>query len=41
MEAFKSLFVKKAPAIWSWSDPKPGLSYFGDVVKKAFRKIFK
>ena len=40
-EVILSLFNKKAPAIWSFSDPMPGIYYFMDVIKKVFRKIFK
>ncbi len=41
-EVIKSLaFKKKAPAIWSWDDPKPGLSYSKDILKKAIDRIFR
>ena len=35
----KSLFRRKAPAIWSFSDPKPGLDYFGILMKKVGNKL--
>ncbi|MDR7870980.1 MAG: carboxylate--amine ligase [Tissierellaceae bacterium] len=35
----KSLFAKKAPAIWSFNDPKPGFDYFGMMMKKVGRKL--
>lgn len=35
----KSLFRKKAPAIWSFSDPKPGFDYFGMMMKKVGNKL--
>ena len=37
----KSLSRKKAPAIWSLNDPKPAFNYFGIVVGKVFRKLFR
>lgn len=41
-EIIRSLaFKKKAPAIWSWDDPKPGLSYSRDIFKKAVDRIFR
>ena len=36
---FKSLFKKKAPAIWSFEDPKPGFNYMGILMKKAVKKV--
>lgn len=35
----KSLFKKKAAAIWSFDDPKPGLDYFGILMKKVVDKV--
>lgn len=41
-EIIRSLaFKKKAPAIWSWDDPKPGFSYSKDILKKAVDRIFR
>lgn len=36
-EVIKSLFRKKAPAIWSFKDPLPALSFFFMQFKKIFR----
>lgn len=33
-EIIKSLFHKKAPAIWSLDDPMPGIFYFKEVINK-------
>lgn len=35
----KSLLRRKAPAIWSFSDPKPGLNYFGILMRKVGNKL--
>lgn len=35
----KSLFRKKAPAVWSFSDPKPGFDYFSMMMKKVGKKL--
>ena len=35
----KSLFSKKAPAVWSFSDPKPGFDYLGMMMKKVAKKL--
>ncbi len=35
----KSLFKRKAPAIWSFKDPKPGFNYFGIMMNKVGRKL--
>lgn len=35
----KSLFKKKAPAIWSFDDPKPGFNYLGILMKKVVDKV--
>ena len=35
----KSLFKRKAGAIWSFSDPKPAFNYFGILMKKVGNKI--
>ncbi len=35
----KSLFRKKAPAIWSFTDPRPGFDYFGILMKRVARKL--
>lgn len=37
----KTLFRKKAYAIWSWKDPKPGLAYFGIILGRIKNKILK
>lgn len=34
----KSLFIKKAPAIWSWDDPMPGIDFTLSKVKKVFKR---
>lgn len=38
-QVLKSLFRKKAPAIWSFNDPKPGFDYFLMLMKKMRRRI--
>lgn len=38
-EIFLSLFKKKAPAIWSIDDPKPGFDYFGIILGKVGNKL--
>lgn len=37
----KSLMARKAPAIWSLSDPKPALGFTGMLAKKALRKVMR
>lgn len=37
-QIFKSMFKKKAPAIWDWNDPKPGLIFFKKIAGKYLRK---
>lgn len=37
----KSLFRRKAHAIWDWKDPKPAFSYAGIVLGKVFKKVAK
>lgn len=39
LEIYKSLFRKKAPAIWSISDPLPAFNYSYILIKKALNKI--
>lgn len=41
MSVIRSLFKKKAHAIWDWQDPKPAFSFFKNIVGKAVRKKFK
>lgn len=41
LEIYKSLFRKKAPAIWSISDPLPAFNYSYILIKKALNKIIK
>lgn len=38
-QVFKSLFKKKAPAIWSFNDPKPAFDYLGMVIKRVGKKL--
>lgn len=38
-EILKSLFKKKAPAIWSLEDPKPAFDYFATVMKKVGKRL--
>ena len=38
-DVIKSLFRKKAPAIWSFKDPKPAFSYLGMTLKKIGNKL--
>lgn len=40
-QVFKSYFKPKAYAIWDLSDPKPGFVFFGNLIKRAFKKVFK
>lgn len=40
-QVFKTLFRKKAGAIWSWKDPMPGFSFTFMMMKKLLRRIFK
>lgn len=40
-QVIKSLFRKKAPAIWSFDDPKPGFNYMGIIFKKILKRVFK
>lgn len=35
----KTLFRKKAPAIWSFNDPKPGFNYIGTMMGKVKNKL--
>ncbi|MED3570924.1 carboxylate--amine ligase [Cytobacillus praedii] len=37
-EVFKSLFKKKAYAIWDWQDPKPGMIYFKKTAGKMLKR---
>lgn len=37
----KSLFRKKAPAIWSADDPKPAFDYVGMLIKRVLKKVFR
>jgi predicted ATP-grasp superfamily ATP-dependent carboligase len=37
----KSLFRKKAPAIWSLDDPMPAINYIGIILGKASKKLFR
>jgi len=37
----KSMFQPKAYAIWSWSDPMPGLMVYKKVFGKIFRKVLR
>ncbi|WP_066496623.1 carboxylate--amine ligase [Abyssisolibacter fermentans] len=39
VEVFKSLFAKKAPAIWSIDDPAPAFDFLYMILKKMKRKI--
>lgn len=38
-QVMKSLFRRKAPAIWSFDDPKPGFNYMGIVFGKVKNKL--
>lgn len=38
-QILKSLFNKKAPAIWDIRDPKPGIAYTTMIIKKLAKKI--
>ena len=38
-QVIKSLFRKKAPAIWSFDDPKPGFNYMGILFEKVKNKF--
>lgn len=38
-QVFKSLFVKKAYAIWAVDDVKPYFAFIGNLFKKVFKKI--
>lgn len=40
-QVFKSLFKPKAPAIWSWSDPKPGFAYASMIGGKIMKKLLR
>lgn len=40
-EVFKSYLKPKAFAVWSISDPKPGLAFAGILIRKAKIKLFK
>ncbi|QED46261.1 carboxylate--amine ligase [Cytobacillus dafuensis] len=37
-QVFVSLMKKKAYAIWDWSDPKPGITYFKKIAGKFLKK---
>jgi D-aspartate ligase len=37
-QVFKSLFKPKAPAIWSWSDPKPAFGFLRMITGKILRR---
>lgn len=37
-QVVKSLFKPKAYAIWSWSDPKPAISFTSSIIGKFFKK---
>lgn len=39
LEILKTLFRRKAPAIWSFDDPRPGFNYFGMVLGKLKNKL--
>ncbi|WP_062351249.1 carboxylate--amine ligase [Bacillus kwashiorkori] len=38
-QVIRSLFAKKAYAIWDWKDPKPGLVFAKMIWKKAMKKL--
>jgi D-aspartate ligase len=40
-QVVKSLFAKKAYAIWDWRDPKPFFAFMGNIVRKMFKKLSK
>jgi predicted ATP-grasp superfamily ATP-dependent carboligase len=40
-KVLRSYFMHKAYAIWSWKDPMPGFAFFGKLMRRAFRKIFR
>ncbi len=40
-EILKSLFRKKAPAIWSLDDPMPALSYTGTLIGKTVKRLLR
>ena len=40
-KVIKSLFRKKAPAIWSFDDPKPGFNYMGLMLEKIMKRILR
>ncbi len=40
-QVFKSLFRKKAPAVWSFDDPAPAFNYMGILMGKVTNRFFR
>lgn len=40
-QVLRSLLAPKAPAIWSWSDPRPGLAYAAMIGGKVLNKLLR
>jgi len=41
LSIIRTLFRRKAGAIWSWKDPVPGFSYTAMMIKRIFNRLFK
>jgi len=41
MKVFKSMLIKKVPAIWSPDDPAPTFNFMYILLRKAIKRVFK